>query len=123
MKFGLKRCLFVGANNFSGPFVKQWLPVYKEWLMGLPGDARERYVDIGFVEHNLPNLGTSFYSYQDNFYMCPFNDRRIVALCAQLPVAYRFSNQANRDFLAMAAPELVDIPFAEDIRKAKPAAA
>jgi hypothetical protein len=117
LKFGLKRCLFVGGHLFDGPFVRQWLPHYRAWMESLPPDAQQRYIDVTFVEHNLPNLGTTFFSYQDNFLLCPFNDRRIVQLCAQLPVDYRFRNEANRDFLAIAAPELSDVSFAEDLRR------
>jgi hypothetical protein len=118
LKFGLRRCLFIAGDKFDAGFVGQWLPEYIRWLHDLPEDAQRRYVDVLFPEHNLPNLGTMFFSYQDNFLLCPFNDRRIIALCAALPVAYRYSIQANRDFLALAAPELCDVPFAEDLRKA-----
>ena len=117
LKFGLKRCLFIGGHLFDAPFIRQWLPEYRAWLEALPQDARNRYIDVTFAEHNLPNLGTMFFSYQDNFLLCPFNDRRIVQLCAQLPIDYRFRNQANQDFLAIAAPELCDVSFAEDLRR------
>lgn len=118
LKFGLRRCLFVGATGFDSAFVTKWLPDYIDWLEGLPEDAKRRFVDVLFPEHNLPNLGTTYFSYQDNFVLCPFNDRRIISLCAALPIAYRYSTQANRDFLALAAPELCEVPYAEDIRKA-----
>lgn len=117
LKFGLKRCLFITGPLFDAAFIRQWLPVYGNWLEALPPDAQKRYIDVTFVEHNLPNLGTMFFSYQDNFLLCPFNDRRIVQLCAQLPVDYRYRNDANRDFLTIAAPELVDVGFAEDVRR------
>lgn len=116
-KFGLKRCLF--TKKFDEEFVAHWLPVYKDWVAALPNDAKKRYIDVLFSEHNLPNLGTLFFSHQNNFWMCPFNDRKLIRLSASLPVAYRFSEKANMSLLALAAPELLDVPFVRDVRRTR----
>jgi hypothetical protein len=118
LKFGLKRCLFVSGEGFSGDFIRKWLPELKTWYAGLPKNAQHMYIDLVFVEHNLPNLGTLFHADPNNFTVCPFNDRKIIALCAQLPLNYRFSNQANSDLLKSSAPELLDVPFARDFMSA-----
>ena len=120
LKFGLKRCLFVGGDRFDPEFVAQWLPVFRDWLRGLPRDAKEKYIDLVFPEHYLPNYGTILFGDQQNFGVAPFNDRRIIALCGQ-PVAYRFTNQANEVFLELAAPELIEVPFVTDLRRSKAA--
>ncbi|MDP5220757.1 hypothetical protein Q5Y75_26570 [Ruegeria sp. 2205SS24-7] len=120
-KFGLKRCLFVGGGGFTGEFVARWLPDYNTWYDGLPADAQRKYIDFGFLEHNLPNLGISLCGQMQNFYLSPFNDRALCARSARLPLDYRFSNQANTDLLALAAPELTEVPFAWEIHSGKAA--
>ncbi|MFA3920803.1 hypothetical protein [Ruegeria hyattellae] len=120
-KFGLKRCLFVGGGGFTADFVARWLPEYNGWFAALPTDAQRKYIDFGFLEHNLPNLGLSLCGQLENFYLSPFNDRELCARSARLPLEYRFSNQANTDLLALAAPELAEVPFAWEIHSGKAA--
>jgi hypothetical protein len=120
-KFGLKRCLFVGGSDFTGDFVARWLPDYNAWYEGLPRDAQRKYIDFGFLEQYLPNFGLAACGYRDNFYLAPFNDRYLYARSAGLPLDYRYSNQANTDLLALAAPELAEVPFAWEIHSGKAA--
>ncbi|WP_171174979.1 hypothetical protein [Ruegeria sp. HKCCD8929] len=114
-KFGLKRSLFVGGGRFTVDFIRKWLPLFNVWCDQLPTDAQEKYIDMAFLEHNLPNLGVSLFGQLENFYLSPFNDRELCARSARLPLDYRYSNQANSDLLQHAAPELTKIPFAWEI--------
>ncbi len=113
--FGLKRCLIVHGVNFTPDFIDRWLPDYQAWYDALSADAQAVSFDIAFLEENLPNLGFTYLTFQRNFFVNPFNDRELVTLAARLPLAYRYSNQCNRDILARAASDLADVPFARDL--------
>jgi hypothetical protein len=112
---GLRRCRFINSANFSKEFTDLWQPHYNDWFNGLPEDAQGVGYDMLFIEHYLPHFGLMSLGFARNFYMSPFNDRRMIANSFRLPISYRGVNKANGDLLQLLAPELSEVPTARDI--------
>jgi hypothetical protein len=62
-----------------------WRDDYEAWLAGVPESARTRSLDLAFSELLLPNtLGARLQGYGRSFYVNPFNDRGLLALCTRV---------------------------------------
>ena len=95
---------------------------YAAWHAALPLGAKRVAYDFAFIEHLLPGWQPKFYGYTRNFFVNPFSDRALIEGSMQLPVKARQTNAYNDALLAHLAPDLSDIPFTPDIKKARRAA-
>lgn len=103
--------------------VARFRPEYEAWFHALPKAAQALHYDFAFIEHLLPGWQSKFYGYTRNFFVNPFSDRALIAACLHLPVKARQDNAANDALLAHAAPELAQIPFTPDLKRARRRAA
>lgn len=102
--------------------VEQHRYTYAAWHAALPLGAKRVAYDFAFVEHLLPGWQPKFYGYARNFFINPFSCRALIESAMQLPVKARQANTYNDALLRHLAPELGDIPFTPDIKKARRAA-
>lgn len=103
--------------------VARFRPEYIAWYNKLPKAARKLHYDFAFTEHLLPGWQPKFYGYTRNFKVNPFCDRALIQACMRLPAKERQANAFNDALLAHAAPNLVDIPFTPDLKRARQNAA
>jgi hypothetical protein len=81
------------------------------WYESL-GPLKSQPYDMIFNELYLASSqGGKMYGLTHHFYISPFNDRYLIERAISFPLQYRISDRANDDLLAMAAPELTNIPF------------
>jgi hypothetical protein len=86
--------------------------LYRDWYDGLSGLARKRPYDLMFAEQFLSHgLGNLLYSFSNNFYLCPFNDRTLLGLATRLPPDRRARLHYNLAILTYRAPELASLPY------------
>lgn len=110
-RHGIKRLLVTQGDNYSDELVDKWMPDYLEWYESL-GPLKSQPYDMIFNELYLASSqGGKSWGYTHQFYISPFNDRYLIDRAISLPLRYRISDKANDDLLAMAAPELSNIPF------------
>lgn len=105
--------------EIEADMIAQHRDAYLKWHSALPLGARRVAYDFAFIEHLLPGWQSKFFGYTRNFFLNPFNDRALIEGSMQLPVQARQSNAYNDALLAQLAPELTDIPFTPDIKKAR----
>lgn len=85
---------------------------YRKWYADLVGVARERPFDLMFAEQFLPHgTGNFFYGFSRNFYMCPFNDRKLLAAAMSLSPWRRSQFHYTESIIATMAPELRAIRY------------
>ncbi|SMP35712.1 hypothetical protein SAMN06265373_1124 [Shimia sagamensis] len=112
LKWQVKRLLIVPPREFSDEIYHRFLPEYEAWLDTLPETARERSVDFMFLEiYYSSTLGVTFPALTHNFFMSPFNSRRLIALSLSLDETYRRKSHVVNDMLLMGNPALHSIPF------------
>lgn len=112
LKWQIKRLLIVPPREFSDGLYYRFLPEYEAWLETLPITARERSVDFMFLEiYYSSTLGVTFPALTHNFFMSPFNSRRLIALALSLDEKYRRKSHAVNDMVLMGNPALHNIPF------------
>jgi len=88
---------------------------YRTWYKDLTGTAARRPYDFMFAEHFLSHgLGNMFYGLPDNFYVCPFNDRKLISGAISLPPDQRAQLDFHDMILSRWAPELASIRYTRD---------
>ncbi|UXX83121.1 hypothetical protein [Roseovarius pelagicus] len=87
--------------------------MYEDWYATLPGSARHRAYDLMFAEQFLSHgFGNLLYSFINNFYICPFNDRRLLGAATSLSPTKRQQLHYNLAITDWRAPELSSLHFA-----------
>lgn len=101
--------------------VQYWGGKYLSWVEGLPENAQERVYDFAFMEQLLPNTlgGRGLIGLNDCFRMNAFSDRRLIHLAASVNPRARRKGRLNAAILKIAAPDLLEIPFTNQMRKDK----
>jgi hypothetical protein len=90
-------------------------PAYDAWKNELPQNAERRSIDLMGLEQYRPyGLGLTFNGHEDNFYMAPGNDRKIIAALAKTPPEMRAQLYVNDFLLHSAAPELHDVKYVRE---------
>lgn len=85
---------------------------YQAWIDTLPETARDRQADLMFLEIYYPSsIGASFPALYRNFYLSPFNCRRLVGMAMAIDEDYRREAWPVTDMLYRMNPGLHDIPF------------
>ncbi len=111
-RWQMKRLLLVPPREFTDDVYLKFLPEYEAWYDTLPETARQRSVDFMFLEiYYSSTLGASFPALTHNFFMSPFNSRRLIELSLSIDEKYRRNGYAVNDILLQANPALLSIPF------------
>lgn len=104
--------LMVPRARFTDEIYERFLPEFSAWFSTLPPGARAIGPDFMFLELYYPaSLGPFFAGMHRNFYLSPFNSRRLVELALSIDVAYRLGARPIDDLIHLAAPDLLPVPF------------
>lgn len=83
---------------------------------GQSDNARLRSAEIMFIETLIPAaLGRLFPAMTHNFYLSPYNSRRLIELSLSFDTAMRMANDATMDVLARAMPDVVAVPMTPEL--------
>ena len=115
-QFGIKRCLFTSGPLFKS-FISKWDEDYRLWLSQFDYSLQDKYIDIGFIEHNLPNFEKLSLGFDSSFFLSPFNDRSLFRLTVRFPIEYRSTMQASIALISKNRPDLLDIPYEKELMR------
>lgn len=108
----VQRLFPVPLAEFDRDVFKKLRPDYVAWLRTLPPAARQLPVDFMFLEiYYNSTVGFVFNGFHRNFYMSPFNSRRLIELSLAINVDYRRTVAPVQDILYRIDPQLCAIPF------------
>ena len=111
-RWQIKRLLIVPRQRFSNRIYRRFLPFYEQWYDTLPPEAREKPIDFMFLEiYYSSTVGVTFPALNRNFFMSPFNSRRMIELALSLDDMYRRSSFPVHDILWRQNRALHDLPL------------
>lgn len=102
----------VPPATFDNNVYDRFLPSYQAWYDTLPTPAKEKSIDFAFLEiYYSSTLGVTFPGLYRNFYLSPFNSRRMIELSLSIDDEYRRNSYAVNDIIWRKNPALHDLPF------------
>lgn len=108
----IQRLFPVALTEFNQDVYRKLRPDFVAWRRTLPPAAMESPLDFMFLEvYYNSTVGSLFNGFHRQFYMSPFNSRRLIELCLALNVDYRRTNAPVYDILYRIDPDLCAIPF------------
>lgn len=108
----LKRMLIVPREMFNSDLVERFSDDFFRWQKTLPPNAMEKAADFMFIEvYYNSTIGASFPALWRNFYMSPFNSRKLISLALSFPEGRRRRSEPVFDVIEHACPALSGIPF------------
>ena len=86
----IKRLLILPRGQFNMELANNFRPDYKRWYDSLPKNAKDKSVDFMFLEiYYSSTIGAIFPGLWNNFYMSPFNSRRLIELSLKFKERFR----------------------------------
>ncbi len=86
----LELLLILPRNQFDKELADKFRPDYQNWYDSLPLNAREKSVDFMFLEiYYSSTVGATFPGLWRNFYMSPYNSRRLIELSLKFDENFR----------------------------------
>lgn len=89
-----------------------WSKRYEAWAETLPDACHPRLYDFAFTELWVPATESpNYYAQSKDFFINPFNDRRLIHQTMKLHPRYRYRRALNSNILQALSPDLIDIPY------------
>lgn len=108
----IKRLMPVPYDRFTRRHARQFGRRYASWAAGLSPSVQANQIDLMFVElYYASSVGATFPALNRNFYLSPFNSRRLIALSMSIDEGYRRASLAVDDLLYRMSPALHDVPL------------
>lgn len=108
----IERLLIVPRTKFTPDVVDAFEDDFKTWQATLPENAMKKAADFMFLEvYYNSTVGATFPALWRNFYMSPFNSRRLIGLALSIPEKSRRKSEPVFDIIQRSAPELATVPF------------
>lgn len=108
----IERLLIVPRKKFNADIAEKYREDFVTWQATLPDNAREKAADFMFLEvYYNSSIGASFPALWKNFYMSPFNSRRLIGLALLFDEDTRRKSLPVFDLIETINPGLSDIPF------------
>lgn len=86
----LERLLILPRDQFDRDLADRFRPDYRNWYDSLPSNAKEKSVDFMFLEiYYSSTVGATFPGLWRNFYMSPYNSRRLIELSLKFDEEFR----------------------------------
>jgi len=86
----LKLLLILPNDQFDQNLADKFRPDYRNWYESLPSNAKEKSVDFMFLEiYYSSTIGTTFPGLWRNFYISPYNSRRLIELSLKFDEEFR----------------------------------
>ncbi|MEP5153027.1 hypothetical protein [Planktotalea sp.] len=108
----MQRLFPVQMSEFNKDIFANYLPDFVSWRRTLPPAALEMPLDFMFLEvYYNSTVGYTFNGLHRQFYMSPYNSRRLIELSLAINVDYRRTMKPVDDILYRIDPELCAIPY------------
>lgn len=108
----IKRLLIVPGKLFNREVFDRFEAEFYAWQDTLPGNAMEKAADFMFLEiYYNSTVGATFPALWHNFYLSPFNSRRLIGLSLSFTEDARRAGRPVFDIIERRTPELSAIPF------------
>jgi|GEM_PF-1639224 len=108
----IKKLLIVPFNMFNNNVVENFKQDFVNWQESLPEPAKNKAADFMFLEiYSSSTMGASFPALWRNFYISPYNSRRLISLSLSFPEEERRASKPVFDIIERNCPELSEIPF------------
>lgn len=108
----LARMLIVPKQMFTRELVDRFGDDFFSWQRALPANAMEKAADFMFLEiYYNATIGASFPALWRNFYMSPFNSRKLITLALSFPETTRRASEPVFDLIEHICPDLSGVPF------------
>ena len=112
LEWQMQRLFPVPMAEFTPEVFDRFRPDFVAWQRTLPAAARELPVDFMFIEiYYNATVGFTFNGLYEQFYMSPFNSRRLIELSLAINVDYRRTVNPVDDIIYRIDPELCEIPY------------
>ena len=86
----IERLLILPRNQFDKELADKFRPSFENWYDSLPLNAREKSVDFMFLEiYYSSTVGATFPGLWRNFYLSPYNSRRLIELSLKFDEKFR----------------------------------
>lgn len=114
-RWQIRKLLIVPGALFTPEVYRKYLPEYKAWLRTLPRGAVNKSIDFMFLEIYYANgLGSTFPALSRNFYISPYNSRRLIELSLSFDDQYRIEAKPVDDIVHRINPAVNAIPYDDD---------
>lgn len=108
----MQRLFPVPMAEFTPDVFERFRPDFVAWHRTLPAAAREHPVDFMFIEmYYNATVGFTFNGFHEQFYMSPFNSRRLIELSLAINVDYRRTIGPVDDIIYRIDRGLCEIPY------------
>ena len=108
----IERLLIVPRKEFNKDIADQFRDEFHAWQSTLPDTAMDKAADFMFLElYYNASVGMSFPALWRNFYLSPFNSRKLIALSLQFSEAARRKSHPVVDMIEMLDAPLSGVPF------------
>jgi hypothetical protein len=112
----LERMLIVPRPMFNTDVIDTFKEDFLNWQSTLPKNALKKAADFMFLEvYYNSTVGTIFPALWRNFYVSPYNSRRLISLSLSFPEVVRRNSEPVFDIIQRFAPEISKIPFDHEI--------
>ncbi len=112
----LRRLLIVPKDMFSEDITARFSDDFFAWQGTLPANAMEKAADFMFIEvfYNA-TIGATFAASWRNFYISPFNSRKLIALALSFPEDVRRASEPVFDLIQRLSPDLAPVRYDFDV--------
>jgi len=108
----IERLFIVPRSDFSSTIADRFREDFVAWQSTLPNAAMEKAADFMFLEvFSNASIGSSFPALWRNFYMSPYNSRRLIALSLQFSEKRRRASEPVFELIEMMNKDLSKVPF------------
>ena len=108
----IERLFIVPRSDFSSTIADRFREDFVAWQSTLPDAAMEKAADFMFLEvFSNASIGSSFPALWRNFYMSPYNSRRLIALSLQFSEKRRRASEPVFELIEMMNKDLSKVPF------------
>lgn len=108
----IERLLVVPRAHFNAEIADRFREDFVAWQSTLPASAMEKAADFMFLEvYSSASIGSSFPALWRNFYLSPYNSRRLIALSLQFSEKRRRASEPVYELIEMMDEDLSKVPF------------
>ncbi|WP_143092405.1 hypothetical protein [Sulfitobacter brevis] len=112
LRWQVKRLMPVPYARFTNAEEQRFTHRYAAWRDALPYALRDHSTDLMFTELYYPSsVGATFPALNRNFYISPFNSRRLISLAMSIDEQYRHESLAVDDLVYRMNPALHNVPI------------
>jgi len=108
----IERLLIVPRNEFDSTVAERYRDDFMAWQATLPENAMAKAADFMFLEvYYNSTIGASFPAMWRNFYLSPFNSRRLITLSLQFGETRRRASEPVFELIELMNEDLSKVPF------------